>query len=422
VRAVRAVRAGRRRRRGAAVVPPAPRRKHGDVLVGVPMSGRASGHSATALAVDKPGVGIKKGVEVCKVADHTQIGVVSRRDSKAGTVQVDFSCSGGEKEVWVEVKECQRTRKPVDNALPVAQSTGAPKRAGPWIASSMLHLAQRTNLLSMRTVYMATGAHAEFHIVLTKSTDGGRNVTTVSLARILQLFMGRLGSGHMKLESWDAVRKHLSPDWWQNTSRGGNDSKDFSQDYVEIRPGSFARQAYFLARFQRGGYSGIDMLDECIQQWQAEIGDLPAPAVAVPAMAAPALAAAATTPSTHRAAQCDPQMKGVGRIRDTATHKRTHTAGVMVGASSSSSTAVAIGGDPRSRAATPMAGGAGGAPRQIGRRERRRAGSVPRAVAAAAATADVTMVDEAADTFDVARHDSISTRWHLPSSQSMELM
>jgi hypothetical protein len=402
VRAVRAVRAGRRRR-GAAVVPPAPRRKHGDVLVGVPMSGRASGHSATALAVDKPGVGIKKGVEVCKVADHTQIGVVSRRDSKAGTVQVDFSCSGGEKEVWVEVKECQRTRKPVDNALPVAQSTGAPKRAGPWIASSMLHLAQRTNLLSMRTVYMATGAHAEFHIVLTKSTDGG----------------------HMKLESWDAVRKHLSPDWWQNTSRGGNDSKDFSQDYVEIRPGSFATQAYFLARFQRGGHSGIDMLDECIQQWQAETGGLPAPAVAVPAMAAPALAAAATTPSTHRAAQCDPQTKGVGRIRDTATRKRTHTAGVMVGAGSSSSTAVAIGGDPRSAAAAPMAGGAGGAPRQIGRRERRRAGLAPRTVAAAAATADVTMVDEAAaavDTFDIARHDSISTRWHLPSSQSMELM
>ena len=44
------------------------------------------------------------------------------------------------------------------------------------------------------------------------------------------------------------MRKHLSPVWWMNPSRGGNKSRDFSQTYVERVPGSFAAQYSELQR------------------------------------------------------------------------------------------------------------------------------------------------------------------------------
>ena len=44
------------------------------------------------------------------------------------------------------------------------------------------------------------------------------------------------------------MRKHLSPVWWSNPSRGGNKSRDFSQTYVERVPGSFAAQCAELRR------------------------------------------------------------------------------------------------------------------------------------------------------------------------------
>ena len=44
------------------------------------------------------------------------------------------------------------------------------------------------------------------------------------------------------------MRKHLSPVWWTNPSRGGNKSRDFSQVYVERVPGSFAAQCAELRR------------------------------------------------------------------------------------------------------------------------------------------------------------------------------
>ena len=41
---------------------------------------------------------------------------MTKRDSKAGKVQVDFSASGGKKGVWVKAEECQLTQAPKPGA------------------------------------------------------------------------------------------------------------------------------------------------------------------------------------------------------------------------------------------------------------------------------------------------------------------
>ena len=52
----------------------------------------------------------------------------------------------------------------------------------------------------------------------------------------------------VRLPGWDSMRKHLSPVWWTNTTRGGHRLRDFSQTYVERVPGSFAAQCAELRR------------------------------------------------------------------------------------------------------------------------------------------------------------------------------
>ena len=52
----------------------------------------------------------------------------------------------------------------------------------------------------------------------------------------------------VRVPGWDSTRKHLSPVWWTNPTRGGNRSGDFSQTYVERVPGSFAAQCAELRR------------------------------------------------------------------------------------------------------------------------------------------------------------------------------
>jgi hypothetical protein len=165
--------------------------------------------------------------------------------------------------------------------LPLS-SAGAPKRAAPWVAAAMFHLAAETDLLSASQAEPPAGAaaaaagdgrlHLSFRIELEKGVGAGAsgNAKMSAIARVLRLFMEMLGS-RMKLDTWDAVRKHLTPEWWKNATKGGNKDRDFSQTYVENAPGSFAEQGRLLAEFLApDGRSGVVLLREAVQRWHAE--------------------------------------------------------------------------------------------------------------------------------------------------------
>jgi hypothetical protein len=113
-----------------------------------------------------------------------------------------------------------------------------PKPAPPWIAAALYWVASNPVLQPLTGVSVSPaklGPPAEpclFKIV--SLGDNG-----AAIARLLREIMSLAGSG-LKLPGWDAVRKHLSPGWWENPTRGGNRGGDFSQTYVERVPFTFA--------------------------------------------------------------------------------------------------------------------------------------------------------------------------------------
>ena len=115
---------------------------------------------------------------------------------------------------------------------------GKPKPAPPWIAAALYWVASNPELQPLTGVSVTAakiGPPAEpcmFKIV--SLGDNG-----AAIARLLREIMSLAGSG-LKLPGWDAVRKHLSPGWWENPTRGGNRGGDFSQTYVERVPFTFA--------------------------------------------------------------------------------------------------------------------------------------------------------------------------------------
>ena len=151
--------------------------------------------------------------------------------------------------------------------LPV-NSNNLPKRAGPWVAAAIYPIAVQTDIMTLGAVQRCTGVHRTFKIEFEKSESGG-NLKLEGLCRILRLFMGQIGS-NLKLDNWDAVRKHLTPGWWHNTSKGGNKNKDFSQMYVENVGDSFEQQARLLDRYQKEGRTGAQLLTAAIEEWRVE--------------------------------------------------------------------------------------------------------------------------------------------------------
>jgi hypothetical protein len=92
-----------------------------------------------------------------------------------------------------------------------------------WVASTILPIALQTDLLQMERVELCSGTHMTFRIELERSESTQKNGKSLNarleaVCRILRLFMIQLGSG-LKLDNWDAVRKHLTPDWWKNTTK-----------------------------------------------------------------------------------------------------------------------------------------------------------------------------------------------------------
>eukprot|EP01043_Picozoa_sp_COSAG02_P004964 COSAG02_NODE_131_length_34710_cov_17.171159_44_plen_229_part_00 len=120
---------------------------------------------------------------------------------------------------------------------------GKPKPAPPWIAAALYWVASNPILQPLTGVSVSEpklGPPAEpcmFKIV--SLGDNG-----AAIARLLREIMSLAGSG-LKLPGWDAVRKHLSPGWWENPTRGGNRGGDFSQTYVERVPFTFAVRSLF---------------------------------------------------------------------------------------------------------------------------------------------------------------------------------
>jgi hypothetical protein len=111
--------------------------------------------------------------------------------------------------------------------------------------------------------------HLAFRIESLKneSGEGPSNLKMAGICAVLRRYMALLGS-KQKLDTWDAARKHLSPEWWKNVNKGGNREKDFSQTYLENTPGSFAAQEQALQAFvSKGGQTGQQLLEHAVQQW-----------------------------------------------------------------------------------------------------------------------------------------------------------
>ena len=62
--------------------------------------------------------------------------------------------------------------KPNKTELPVS-SQGVPKRAGPWLAAALPHVAELTELLSSSQVEMETGVHTTFRIEMERGGADG---------------------------------------------------------------------------------------------------------------------------------------------------------------------------------------------------------------------------------------------------------
>ena len=130
---------------------------------------------------------------------------------------------------------------------------GRPKPAPPWIAAAVYWIATQPQLQARTGLTVTPAVDADtpavFHIVSLSVKDKAKSRELdngVVLARLLREIMKLTGSG-LKLPCWDAVRKHLSPTWWSNPTRGGNKNRDFSQQYLEHMSGSFAAQGELLA-------------------------------------------------------------------------------------------------------------------------------------------------------------------------------
>ena len=82
------------------------------------------------------------------------------------------------------------------------------------------------------------------------------------IASILREIM-RLAGSEVNLPGWDSVRKHLSGrgKWWTNPCRGGNQSGDFTQVYVESQPGMFKERMEAFCRLRPG------LMDTAMQNW-----------------------------------------------------------------------------------------------------------------------------------------------------------
>ena len=130
---------------------------------------------------------------------------------------------------------------------------GRPKPAPPWIAAAVYWIATQPQLQARTGLTVTPAVDADtpavFHIVSLSVKDKAKSRELdngVVLARLLREIMKLTGSG-LKLPCWDAVRKHLSPTWWSNPTRGGNKNRDFSQQYHEHMSGSFASQGELIA-------------------------------------------------------------------------------------------------------------------------------------------------------------------------------
>ena len=102
--------------------------------------------------------------------------------------------------------------KPNKTELPVS-SQGVPKRAGPWLAAALPHVAKLTKLLTSSQEKVETGVvYTHFRIEVEKEGADGNESKMASIAAIMRLFMAQLGST-LELANWDAVRKHMTPSW-----------------------------------------------------------------------------------------------------------------------------------------------------------------------------------------------------------------
>ena len=69
--------------------------------------------------------------------------------------------------------------KPNKTELPVS-SQGVPKRAGPWLAAALPHVAELTELLSSSQVEMETGVHTTFRIEMERGgVDGNAKMASI---------------------------------------------------------------------------------------------------------------------------------------------------------------------------------------------------------------------------------------------------
>ena len=177
--------------------------------------------------------------------------------------------------------------------------SGVPSPTGPWVVGLLPLIAREfPHLLSMETVTpadLAGGADAarvgalKFRIafrnergtrnlsaeqerrlkelqkvdpsaVLAEPMDGARaNENNAALCRLVRLILKQFGSNR-QFKDWHSVRRQLTPTYWTNLGRGGNQDNDHSQTFVELQPGCFEAHCRAVLQWQwRGrGTQGVD--------------------------------------------------------------------------------------------------------------------------------------------------------------------
>jgi hypothetical protein len=88
------------------------------------------------------------------------------------------------------------------------------------------------------------------------------------ITRLVRQILEAFGS-NLKVAEWNAVRRHLTPDFWAATCMGGATAGDHRTQFVELCPGMFQRcyeaMLCYVCEAKRGSgrsnCSGRDVLD-----------------------------------------------------------------------------------------------------------------------------------------------------------------
>jgi hypothetical protein len=112
-----------------------------------------------------------------------------------------------------------------------------------------------------------------------RASDYVQNENLAGLARLCRLFLKELKS-NKQFTDWHAIRRQLSPSFWANSTRGGNNTNDHSQTYTEVKSGTFEQHCKALHECipaLQHGRTAEQVLDSVIEAWARDYPQLISP-------------------------------------------------------------------------------------------------------------------------------------------------